>query len=203
GPARSASDRYTYLSDTEYRGQIGELSYGLATGVVVCQQKSLRPIAWFAAVKPTDGESRFLSLLSFKTPAGFNAGGRQFSTNGHGSSETGAEGTTVARWGKKEVEVAYEFATDPKTHAVRRQSLTIGGRKVGEGEPRVFIVDVAGELVMYTPVKVELPKGAPDASREKGEAWGAAVERAIEQLRKDSPELGKLLGGSAGPGEHP
>src|SRR5262249_52397980 len=60
GLARPPSDRYTYLSNTEYRGQIGELSYGLATGVVVCEQKSLRPIAWFAAVKPTDGESRFL-----------------------------------------------------------------------------------------------------------------------------------------------
>jgi hypothetical protein len=192
-PTAAAGNKYTYFSDTEYRGSSGGTSYGLATGVVVCEQKALRPIAWFGAVKPADGASQLLYLLLFKTAADYHSG-FGLSTNSHGSSDTGAEGTTIARVGKKKVEVVYQFATDPRTHAVQKQSLRIGGREVKGGDSRVFVVDVTGESVTCTPVKVELPKEVPDISQGKREEWDAVIDRAIEQLRKDSPELAKLLG---------
>ena len=103
-------------------------------------------------------------------------------------------GTLAVEMIEKKIEVAYEFPVDPKTHAVLKQSLTIGGREVKEGDPRVFVVDLTGEKVTYTPVKVDLPKDAPDVSREKGDEWGEAIQRAVDQLKKDSPELKSLLG---------
>jgi hypothetical protein len=195
-PTAVAADNYAYFSDREYRGSNGDQSYGLATGVLVCEQKPpirLRPVAWFGAVKPADGKSQFLYLLIFKTPANFDAGSLETSFDGHGSSDTGAEGTVATRVGTKKVGVTYKFALDPVTHALRKQSLTVGGREVKAGEPRVFVVDLTGEAVTYTPVNVELPKEAPDVSQANDHTWGPAVERAVDQLKKDSPELKKLL----------
>jgi hypothetical protein len=199
-PTAVAADNYTYFTDRHYRGSTGDQSYGLATGVLVCEQKlpappiRFRPIAWFGAVKPTDGKGRFLYLLIFKTPANFVADSFRISFDGRGSSDTGVEGAVAVRVGTKmAVEVAYKFATDPMTHAVQKQSLTVGGREVKADEPRVFVVDLTGEKVTYTPVKVGLPKEAPDVSESKHDTWGPAVQRAVDQLKKDSPELKKLL----------
>jgi hypothetical protein len=193
-----AADDYTYVSDTHYSGSTGDLSYGLATGVLVCEQKvspptGFRPVAWFGAVKPTDGKGQFLYLLVFKVPVDFTAGGLEASFKSQGSSDTGAEGMMAVRLGKKKVEVAYKFATDAKTHAVREQSLTVGGREVKEGEPRLFVVDLTGDEVTYTPVKAGLPVEAPDVSESERDSWGPAVQRAVDRLKKDSPELRKLL----------
>jgi hypothetical protein len=197
-PASFAADKYFYLSGAAVSGRAGDTSYGLAGGVLVCEQKPLRPIAWFGAAKPSDGKSKFLYLLIFKTHAGFD-GSRDFGTSmsGGGSSGEGVEGTMAVELAKKKVEVAFKFPTDPKTHAVLKQSLTVGGQAVKEGDPRVFVVDLTGEKVTFTPVKVELPKDAPDVSQEKNEEWGAEVQRVIEQLKKDSPELKKILDSDA------
>jgi hypothetical protein len=186
-----ARGQYTFFSDTEYRGASGDLTYGLATAVVVCEQRTLKPIACFGAAKPTNGQAHFLYLLIFKTKSDARVFG--LSADSHGSSDAGAAGKVVVRLGKKQVEIAYDLTTDPKTHAVGKQSLALAGREVREGGPRVFVVDLTGEAVRCTPVKVELPKGVPDVSQGKGQAWGAVIEKAIEQLKKDSPELAKLL----------
>ncbi len=164
-PASAAGEKYTYLSDTQYSGASDGASFGLATGVVVCEQKPRRPIVWFGAFKPLNGKSQFLYLLIFKSPADFDAGSFGMSYKGHGSSDTGAEGTATAQFGDKSFEVKYKFVTDPRTHALVKQSLAVGGREVKEGEPRVFVVDQTGKTVTYTPVKVELPKEAPDVSK--------------------------------------
>lgn len=191
---KAAPAKYTYIGGTSYSGSGGGTSHGLAAGVVVCEQASLRPIAWFGAAKPSGEKSQFLYLLIFKTPAGSDvSSGFSSSVSGRGSSTDGVEGTMTVELVKKKVEVAYKFPTDPKSHAVLKQSLSVGGREVKEGDPRVFVVDLTGEKVTYTPVKVELPKDAPDVSQEKSEEWGAVVQRAVEQLKKDSPELKKLL----------
>jgi len=198
-PPAGAADHYTYFSDRHYSGSTGEQTYGLATSVLVCEQKlptpplGFRPIAWFGAFKPVDGKSQLLYLLIFKTQAGFTAGSVNGSFDGHGSSDTGAEGKVAVKFGAKNVEVAYKFAMDPITHAVRKQSLTVGGREMKEGEPRVFVVDLTGEVVTCTPVKVGLPKEAPDVSESKTDSWGPAIERAVDRLKKDSPELKELL----------
>lgn len=106
-PAATAGD-YTYLIEGHVRGSGGGTSHGLATGVLVLEQKPLRPIAWFGAAKPADGKSRFLYLLIFKTPADYEARTFGVSGGGNSSSETGAEGRAEARLnGKTVVEVAY------------------------------------------------------------------------------------------------
>src|SRR5262249_6586467 len=129
-----------------------------------------------------------------KARADFDAGSVEVAVDVRGSSDTGAEGKGAARVGRKKLELAYKFTTHPLTHAVRKQSLTVGGREVKEGEPRVFVVDLTGEgETTYTPVKVDLPKEAPDVSESKHDTWGPAIRRAVDQLKKDSPELKKLL----------
>jgi len=190
-PSVKAADRYTYFSDQEHRGKSGDLSFGLAPAIVVCEQKSLRPVAWFGAFKPNDGKSQFLYLLIFKVSP--DMGDFEMASQGRGSSSTGAEAKTVARLGKKQIEVAYKLITDAKTHTVRTQSLKLGDQEVKEGDTRVFVVDLTGENVKYLPVKGELPKDAPDVSKEKSEGWGHVVQKAIEQLKKESPELERLL----------
>jgi hypothetical protein len=198
-PPAAVADNYAYFSAQESRGSTGDQTYGLANGVLVCEQKppiKLRPIAWFGAVKPNDGKSQFLYLLIFKTPADFDAKSVEVSFDVQGSSDTGAEGKVAARVGKKNVELAYKFATHTMTHAVQKQSLTIGGREVKEGEPRVFVVDLTGQgETTYTPVKVDLPKEAPDVSQANTDTWGPAIRRAVDQLKKESSELKKLLDG--------
>jgi hypothetical protein len=192
---KPAAPPYAYFTGTASRGGGDGAFYGLAGSVLVCEQKSLRPVAWFGASKPTDGDSHYLYLLIFKTTADFD-GRRAVSCSFRlaSSSEEGQEGTIAADLAGKKVEVAYKFPTDPKTHAVRKPSLTVGGREVKEGDPHVFVVDFTGDKVTYTPVKVEFPKDVPDVSQEqKGEEWGTVVRRAVEQLKKDSPELKKLL----------
>ena len=188
------TDKYTYFSGNLVRGSGDGTTHGLAGDVLVCEQKTLRPIAWFGAAKPDAEKSRFLYLMIFKTPDGFaGSGSLSVSVDGRGSSRDGVTGRMTAGLGKKKIEVAYQFPTDPRTHVVLKQSLTVGGREVKEGDPLVFVVDLTGEKVAYTPVKVNLPKDAPDVSQERGDEWGEAIQRAVEQLKKDSPELRKLL----------
>jgi hypothetical protein len=186
--------KFTYMSGSKASGGGDGTSHGLAADVLVCEQKPLRPIAWFGAFKPSDGKSQYLYILIFNTPADFDGSNHLVvSVNASSSSDTGAKGSMAVEMTKKKFEVTYKFPTDPKTHAVLKQSLTVGGQEVKEGDPRVFVVDLTGEKVTYTPVKVELPKDVPDVSQEKSEEWGAVVQRAVEQLKKDSPELKKLL----------
>src|SRR5262249_6181777 len=66
------AENYPYSPAGHPRGAAGDEPCGLATGVLVGEQKlpapplRFRPVAWFGAVKPTDGTSQFLYLLIFK-----------------------------------------------------------------------------------------------------------------------------------------
>ena len=192
--AKPAPTKYTYVTGNAVSGAGGGTTHGVSGGVLICEQQSMRPVAWFGAAKPTDGKSQFIYLLIFKTAEGFK--GRdsfELSWSGRGSSDDGVEGTMAVAFSKKKVEVEYKFPTDRKTHALLKHSLKIGGQEVKDGDPRVFVVDLTGEKVTYTPVKVELPKVAPDVSQEKSDEWGPMVQQAIDKLKADSPELKKLL----------
>ena len=112
-PPAAVADDYAYFSAQESRGSSGDQAYGLANGVLVCEQKptiKLRPIAWFGAVKPNDGKSQFLYLMIFKTPADFDPGSVEVSFDVRGSSDTGAEGKVAARVGKKKLERLWLWA---------------------------------------------------------------------------------------------
>src|SRR5262249_2458634 len=76
---QSAPLKSRYSTGTAVRGAGDGTSHGLAGGVLICEQQSLRPIAWFGAAKPSAEKSRFLYLLIFKTPAGFQGTKRFFS----------------------------------------------------------------------------------------------------------------------------
>ena len=128
----AAADKYTYFRDQEYTGRSGDKTYGLAPTVAVCEQKSLRPVAWFAASKPDDGKSRLLYLLIFKTPADYSAG-FQMSGQVRGSSNDGAEGKTAAVLGKQKVDLpkitarlggGYRFVSNSKIVYLERGQST-------------------------------------------------------------------------------
>jgi hypothetical protein len=193
-PSAPAQDKYTCFIGSAQSGGGDDAYFGLAGGVVVLEQTTFRPVAWFGAAKPLNGKSQYLYLLILKTPAGTGwRGGLGASFDG-GSSDTGSKAKMSVKVAGKKVEVAYDFPTDPKTRAVLKSSLTVGGKEVKEGDPKVFVVDLTGEKVTYTPVKVALPADAPDVSQSKG-GWGDAVQRDVERLTKESLELKKLLDG--------
>jgi hypothetical protein len=95
--------------------------------------------------------------------------------------------------GTKTVEVVYNFPIDAKTQTVLEHSLIVGGEDLKEGDPRVFVIDLTGDSVAYTPLNVELPNDAPNVAAAPSEEWGTIVQRAVEQLKDESTELQKLL----------
>jgi hypothetical protein len=80
-------------------------------------------------------------------------------------------------------------ATDGK---VLKETLTLGDKVVGK-EARVFVIDLSQGKVTVVPIKVELPKSAPDLADQEHKTWSAALDNAIAELKAKSPEAKKLL----------
>jgi hypothetical protein len=67
-------------------------------------------------------------------------------------------------------------------------------RSVKKGDPRVYLIDLTQDKVVYRSVMVDLPDDVPNFNdREKKQTWGPAVLRAIERLKERSPEVGQFL----------
>jgi hypothetical protein len=91
--------------------------------------------------------------------------------------------------GDKVIEVAYMYTADEKTHALKSETVKVGGAAIKRNGPRVFLVDLSGEKVTYRPVRVELPKAVPGLDDEGKKSWAATAVRAVEELCKESPEV--------------
>jgi len=184
---------YEYYIGTQTGGNDGKSSYGMVGGVLVCGGNPRRPIAWFGAIKPGQAESRYLYLIVFKTKPDFKA--QNISVYGDGATDSGKGERcrmSITMSGKK-IDVEYDFQFDPKTRDLTKETLKVGDIQVKKGEPHVFVVDLTGEKVTYTAVKVDLPKKVPDVSRDERTLWGSTVHEAVVKLKADSAELKKLL----------
>jgi hypothetical protein len=181
-PAPSAS---VALTGSYQRAGGPEGSHGHCNGVAVFD-KGL-PLVAFGLNKRPKEKTRYAYLLLFK-----NGPGKLTGTGVGGtlrSSGTGADETIQLTLGDKVVEVAYKYDTDEKTHALKSETVKVGGTEVKPGGSRVFLVDLSGEKVTYRPVKVDLPAAVPDFNDGEKKTWAATAVRAVDELCKKSPEV--------------
>ncbi len=122
-------------------------------GVVVYEEKSQRPIAWFGAYKEPQGKAKYLYLLIFKTPGDYKDTGRLPFTSNGSRVENQQQCQMAVEFAKKKIEVEYKIDLDEKKQTLVKQVLKIGGKEVKEGEPRLFVVDLMHEKAVAHPVK--------------------------------------------------
>jgi hypothetical protein len=165
--------------------------------VLAYELQTSRPLVGFGACKEPDKKGRYLYMLVFKTPKDFPANEKPKGNPYYefkGIATNGSQECTLAvEFAKKKVDIYYKIDLDAKKQTIVKQVLKIGGTDLKEGEPHVFVVDLTKEKIAYHPIKVELPDEVPDMTDEKDENWEAPIMRAVEQLKKKSPELKKLL----------
>jgi hypothetical protein len=159
-------------------------SHGYCNGVVVSDKGF--PLVCFGLNKRPKEKGRYLYVLLFKNgpdkPTAWGIRGRAQ------SSGDSADDDLRITLGQRSVEVAYKYAADEKTHALKSETVKVGGAEIKKNGPRVFLVDLSGEKVKYRPLNVELPEAVPDFNDAEKKTWAATAVRAVEELCKKSPE---------------
>ena len=186
-PAPSAS---VNITGTYQRSGGPEGPHGYCNGVVVFE-KDL-PLIGFGLNKRPKEKGRYTYILLFKNGPG-KLLGQGVEARVRSSGDNADEVLRIALGGKT-VEVAYKYTTEDKTHALKSETVKVGGTEVKPDGPRVFLVDLSGEKVTYRPVKVALPAAVPDLNDGEKKTWPATAVRAVEEMCKKSPEVKKFLG---------
>jgi hypothetical protein len=169
-------------------GGEGESAFGLCNGCVLIEDG--RPVACFGFNKRPKERGRYIYLILFRAPAG--ASDFKIAGSGRTSADRATREDYVVLGGKR-LDLTYQFTADEKTHAMTSEALKIGGKEIKEGDPRVFLVDLTQEKVVYEPVKVDLPDVVPDLADDDKKQWAETLHKAINQLRKKSPSVEKFL----------
>jgi hypothetical protein len=169
---------------------------GHCNGTVVLDKN--RWVVCFGVKKVAPEEAKYLYIILFKNDPGERVGdeiGGAGSAGGKGFNSR----MRITRGGKA-IEATYQCQLDRKTRAVTGEELTVGGKAIKEGDPRVLLVDLGEKKIAYRPVKVELPEVVPALGEnlprldgEEGKTWAKTMLRAVEQLKKKSPEIKKFL----------
>jgi hypothetical protein len=181
-PARPAS--VTVVGSYHRTGDDNDSS-GYCNGVVVTEDG--RPLICFGLNKRPREKGRYTYVLLFKNgpdrPTAWGTRGRA-QTSGDN-----ADDDLRVVLGEKLVEVAYKYTADEKTHALKSETVKVGGAEIKRNGPRVFLVDLSQEKVKYRPLNVALPAAVPDFNDRERKAWAATAVRAVEELCKESPEV--------------
>jgi len=160
-------------------------SSGYCNGVVVTEDG--RPLICFGLNKRPKEKARYTYVLLFKNgpdrPTAWGTRGRASSGGDN------ADDDLRIVLGEKSVAVAYKFTADEKTHALKSETVKVGGAEFKRNGPRVFLVDLTQEKVTYRPVRVELPAAVPDFNDGAKKTWAASAVRAVDELCKQSPEV--------------
>jgi hypothetical protein len=187
----SAQEEYTWSSGFSSHSGSGKECLGYCDAALMLTQKDLRPLVMFGLNKRPNEKGRYVYFLLFKTPEKV-AGALEEEFKGSGDNDK-ADTTFSVVLAKKRIKIAYKLEAHKKTHALVKESLKIGDQEVKEGAPRVFLVDLTRDTISYQPVKVDLPDDVPDLADSDHKTWGATVRRAIDKLKKGSPEVKKFL----------
>ncbi len=169
---------------------------------VVSDQLTSQPLAMFSAQKEAGGKAKCAYLLIFKLPRSFSTDGYVPTTTYGSNSEMVSHAHSFEVNGKT-FEMEHKVKLDAKTEAPVSDSLTLGKNPVKEGEPRCYVVDMTGEITVYRPVKVDLPRvvlelpmGSSDEPKDwyrPAPQWVTPVMKDIGELKKKSAELRELL----------
>jgi hypothetical protein len=156
------------------------------------------PVVCFGIRKAPGEKEKYLYILLFKNAPEEKVGDR---IEGRGK-ETNTGGDVFVRFTRsgKAIEITYQYKVDEKTQALKSEMLKVGTTEIKEDSPRVFLVDLIQEKVVYRPVKVDLPtdiptlhERVPELNGPEGKAWAATMLRVVEQIKKKSPEVRKFL----------
>lgn len=197
-PAPAAVEAFACFVGAAKRSGEGESSAALVGGALLCQQPTMRPVAWFGAHQPPGEKARYLYLLLFKTPKDFDSRGEVAFSAAGAATETGSHSRMSVTLAGKQIDVDYRFDTDETLSRIIAQSLVLDGKEAlaadaGDHAPRVFVVNLTKETVEFRPVNVPLPKEVPDLTLDNHDLWGATLKRVTQHLRENSPELQKEL----------
>jgi hypothetical protein len=153
-----------------------------------------QPVACFGLTKIPGQPPRYAYLLVFNQLNDKEKSGLATECKGRSSmteDDFNLDFDGVVKVGKKKVEVGYTFKYDPVKKALQGEVLRLGGKEVSTEGSRVFLVDLRGENLTYTPIKAEKLDLLPRQSTEGGYERG--VLNTIEGFKKDSPEVKKFL----------
>jgi hypothetical protein len=104
-----------------------------------------------------------------------------------------ADATTRFTLSGKPVDFSYHFKANETTDALLEETVKVGGKTLKKGDPRVYLIDLTRDEVVYRPVIVDLPDEVPDLNDREKTTWGTAVHRTIEKLKEKSPEVRQFL----------
>jgi hypothetical protein len=185
GPAAHVGLVGTFERVTE-----GNDSYGYCDAAVVFRDQV--PLVGFGVDKRPGEREKYLYILLFKSgPGPLEGQGVEATVNSSGDSTDEKLRITL---GTKVIDVAYKYEADLRTHAFKSQSLKVGDVEVKRGGPRVFLIDLTQKTVSCRPVEVALPDEVPALKDKDQDKWPETMVRAVDQLRKKSPEVKEFLG---------
>jgi hypothetical protein len=177
--------------------------YAYCTGAVPLEKKSC--FVWLGMRKfPSEKEAYAYILLGENVPS--VGGVVDFGTVFPGATgENGRFSTMFSRFEKKNIQsarnltVEYKFTLNQTAKKLLDETLTIEKVVIQPGS-RVILVDMAENKAVCTPVKADFPKEVPTlgtklpkAGDDVGKAWAAIMQRVVEELRTQSPEIKKFL----------
>ena len=185
-------DGVGWVSSMAHRNGMNGESVGYCDGVIMFEEYA--PVVVFGLNKRPNDKGKYTYFLLLKERPRKRAG-LEFKIEGRWySSGYEADGTTRLTLSGKPVEYGYRFKADEKTLASIEETVKIGGKELKKGDPRVYLVDLTGDDVVYRPVMVDLPDEVPNLDDETvKDTWGAAVHRTIERLKEKSLEIRKFL----------
>jgi hypothetical protein len=155
--------------------------------------KDGRPMAAFTLDKRPGEDHRYAYLLIFPPTVPAGVGTAVGTAAAVSASNTELSLTGEVLFGGKAVPIKYKATYDEATNKLTSETITLDGKELKKGDPRVYLVDLSGDKPVLKPVKVDLPASVPDLAEEDSKAWGAAVAKGLDQLKEKSPEVKAFL----------
>jgi hypothetical protein len=171
-------------------GMNGE-SVGYCDGVIMFEKYT--PVVVFGLNKRPDDKGRYTYFMLLKERPKERVGLEfkmecRCSSLGHE-----ADATTRLTLSGKPIEFSYHFKADETTQALLEETVKVGGKTLKKSDPRVYLIDLTRDEVVYRPVLVDLPGEVPDLNDQEKTTWGPVVHRTIEHLKEKSAEVRQFL----------
>jgi len=90
--------------------------------------------------------------------------------------------------GEQELVLDIVRKTDPTTGKVLEETKKIGDQPIGKPGSLVMILDYSEGKLITRPLKVPLPKSAPDLADQEHRTWIDSINKAIAEVKDQSPE---------------
>ena len=175
------------LGGTEIRR--GDIGFEYCGPTIVTDRNDRQSPSYAVATIKRPNEKRRLLFLML-----FDYGGKQITEAGWGSApsidghDINDSSTAVIDDTRK---ISFAFGYNTKDSS--SESFSINGKELDENAPRVFIVDLTGKTPKLKPVKMALPKSAPNLHGRDAKRKGMEWRRLIGELKKSSPEINKFI----------